>query len=136
MGSHISYDVVNRVSPGAVCRAVINCARGQDEARVRRFLMDSEIMVKGKNIAFFNYGRNALHSLFQQKFTGKEVIFPGFICPTVILAAVEAGVKPNLVDVSLDDFNIDINNIPEAELAKADALFVHHTSSICPGLSV
>ena len=134
MDSQVSYDVVNRVSPGTVCRALIKCVQGQNETHVRRFLFDHGITQEGKNLAFFNYGRNALCSLFQQKFIGKEVIFPGFICPTVVLAAVKAGVKPNLVDVSLDDFNIDINNIPEAELAKADALFVNHTFGVPAGM--
>jgi dTDP-4-amino-4,6-dideoxygalactose transaminase len=129
MGSH-TYDVVSRVSPGTVCRAAFSCLRRQHEAYIRQFLPDSEIMTKGKNLAFFNYGRSALCSLFQQKFAGKEVIFPAFICPTVVMAAVKAGVKPNLVDVDLEDFNIDIDNIPEAELARADALFINHTFGV------
>jgi len=129
MGSHI-YDVVNRASPRTICRAAFNCLGRQNDAYIRQFLPNSEIMVKGKNMAFFNYGRSALCSLFQHKFAGKEVIFPAFICPTVVMAAVKAGVTPNLVDVNLEDFNIDIGNVPEAELARADALFVNHTFGV------
>jgi dTDP-4-amino-4,6-dideoxygalactose transaminase len=129
MGIH-KYDVVNRVSPGTVCRAAFNCLREQHEAYIRQFLPASEIMTEGKNIALFNYGRSVLCCLFEQKFAGKEVIFPAFICPTVVMAAVKAGVTPNLVDVNLEDFNIDIDNIPEAELARADALFVNHTFGV------
>ncbi|MBU2536707.1 MAG: DegT/DnrJ/EryC1/StrS family aminotransferase [Chloroflexi bacterium] len=130
MVSYGSYDIVNRVSPGTLCRAVFNCVKGQNDTYVSRYLCDSEIIDKGKNLAFFNYGRNALYLLFQQKFAGKEIIFPGFICPTVILAAIKAGVKPNLMDVNLEDFNLDINSIPEEELARADALFVNHTFGV------
>ncbi len=129
MSSH-TYDVVNRATPRTIFRAVFNCFGRQNEAYIRQFLPDSEIIVKKKNIAFFNYGRSALYSLFQHKFAGKEVIFPSFICPTVVMAAVKAGVTPNLVDVNLEDFNIDIDNVPEAELARADALFVNHTFGV------
>ena len=125
-----TYDVVNRVSPGTACRASFNCLRRQHEAYIRQFLPEPGIMTKEKKLAFFNYGRSALCSLFEQKFAGKEVIFPAFICPTVVMAAVKAGVTPNLVDVSLEDFNLDIDNIPEAELARADALFVNHTFGV------
>lgn len=129
MGSH-TYDVVNRIPPRTVCRAAFNCSGGRNEAHIHQFLQDSGIIAKGKNIAFFNYGRNALYSLLQQKFAGKEVLFPAFICPTVVMAAVKAGATPNLVDVNLEDFNIDINNVSEAVLTRADALFVNHTFGV------
>lgn len=130
MVSYGSYDIVNRVSPGTLCRAVFNCVKGQNDTYISRYLYDSGIIEKGKNLAFFNSGRNALYLLFQRKFAGKEIIFPAFICPTVILAAVKAGVKPNLIDVNLEDFNLDINNVLEEELASADALFVNHTFGV------
>ncbi len=130
MVNYGSYDIVNRVSPGTLCRAVFNCVKGQNDTRVSRYLYDSGIVEKGRNLAFFNYGRNALYLLFQRKFAGKEIIFPAFICPTVIVAAIKAGVKPSLMDVNLEDFNLDINNVPEEELARADALFINHTFGV------
>jgi dTDP-4-amino-4,6-dideoxygalactose transaminase len=130
MISYGSYDIVSRVSPGTLCRAVFNCVKGKNDTYVSRYLYDSGIVEKGKNLAFFNYGRNALYLLFQRKFAGKEIIFPAFICPTVIVAAVKAGVKPNLMDVNLEDFNLDINNVPGEELARADALFINHTFGV------
>ncbi len=130
MVSYGSYDIVNRVSPGTLCRAVFNCVKGQNDTYISRYLYDSGIVEKGKNLAFFNYGRNALYLLFQRKLAGKEIIFPAFICPTVILAAVKAGVKPNLIDVNLEDFNLDMNSVPEEELSRADALFINHTFGV------
>jgi len=130
MGSYSSYDIVNRVSPGTLCRAIFKCVKRQDDTYISRYLCDTGIVEKRENLAFFNYGRNALYLLFQRKFAGKEIIFPAFICPTVILAAVKAGVKPNLIDVNLEDFNLDINSIPEEELARTDALFINHTFGV------
>ncbi|MBA7606082.1 GDP-perosamine synthase [subsurface metagenome] len=130
MVSYGSYDIVNRVSPGTLCRAIFKCVKRQDDTYISRYLYDSGIVEKGKNLALFNYGRNALYLLFQRKFAGKEIIFPAFICPTVIVAAVKAGVKPNLIDVNLEDFNIDINSVPEEELSRADALFINHTFGV------
>jgi len=130
MRSHVSYDVIDRISIGTLGCAIADCIKGQARSSINRYLTDSGIAAQGKNIAYFNYGRNALFALFQGQFAGKEVIFPGFICPTVVMAAIKAGAKPRIVDVSLDDFNLDIDLIAKEDLVRADALFLNHTFGV------
>lgn len=43
----------------------------------------------------------------------KEVILPAYTASSLIIAIKKAGLKPILCDVSLDDFNIDVNLLPE-----------------------
>ena len=111
MRAHVSYDVIDRISIGTLCRAIADCIRGRTRLSINQYLLDSGIVAEGKNVAYFNYGRNALYTLFREKLAGKEVIFPGFVCPTVVIAAIKAGVKPRFADVNLDDFNLNIDLI-------------------------
>ena len=130
MRARVSYDVIDRISIGTLCRAIADCIRGRTRLSINQYLSDSGIVAEGKNVAYFNYGRNALYTLFREKFAGKEVIFPGFVCPTVVIAAIKAGVKPRFADVNLDDFNLNIDLISPEDLMKADALFLNHTFGV------
>ena len=130
MNRHANYDVVDRIAIGTLCSAMVNCVRQQAHSSIQQYLFKAGITGKGKNITYFNYGRTALYTLFQERFAGKIIIFPSFICPSLIEAAVKAGVKPRLVDVSLEDFNLDINFVSDEDLESADALFVNHTFGV------
>jgi dTDP-4-amino-4,6-dideoxygalactose transaminase len=46
---------------------------------------------------------------------GEQILLPGFVCPILYDVVVSAGLKPVPVDVSLEDYNIDV-----ADIAKAD----------------
>jgi len=130
MYHHASYDVVDRIAIGTLCSAMVNCVRQRARSSIQQYLVEAGITGKGKNITYFNYGRNALYTLFQERFAGKIIIFPSFICPSLVLAAVKAGVKPRFVDVSLEDFNLDINLVSDEDLESADVLFVNHTFGV------
>ena len=130
MRGHVSYDVVNRLSMGNLYSAVVNSVKKENSSSIQQYLVGEGIMGKGKNILFFNYGRNALYALFKERFTGGEIIFPGFICPSTAWAAVKAGIRPRFVDVSLPDFNLDISLLSEEEIETADALFLNHTFGV------
>lgn len=130
MNRHANYDVVDRIAIGTLCSAMVSCVRQRARSSIQQYLVEAGITGKGKNITYFNYGRNALYTLFQERFAGKIIIFPGFICPSLVLAAVKAGVKPRFVDVSLEDFNLDINLVSDEDLESADALFVNHTFGV------
>jgi len=130
MYHHASYDVVDRIAIGTLCSAMVSCVRQRARSSIQQYLVEAGITGKGKNITYFNYGRNALYTLFQERFAGKIILFPSFICPSLVLAAVKAGVKPHFVDVNLEDFNLDINLVSDEDLESADALFVNHTFGV------
>ena len=130
MSGHMSYDVVDRMAMGTLCSGVVNCVKRRGPSSVRQYLVNAGIAGKGKSVVYFNYGRNALYALFQERFSDKEIIFPGFICPSLVWAAVRAGVKPHFVDVSLEDFNLDISLVSDKDIERADTLFVNHTFGV------
>ena len=111
MRSKATYDVADQLTVGTLRSAVMKHGSEQAASAIKHYLLETGIA--GKNILFFNYGRNALYSLFKQKFSGEGVIFPAFICPTLVWAAVKAGVRPHFVDVSLEDFNLDIGLVSD-----------------------
>lgn len=43
----------------------------------------------------------------------REVILPAYTAPAVVLPVLEAGLKPVLCDISLRDFNMDLDLLPE-----------------------
>jgi len=130
MSEHTSYDVIDRIAIRTLWSAIVKCVRRQDAAPIQQYLADSGIAREEKKLLYFNYGRNALYTLFQEIFSGKEIIFPAFICPSLILAAVKAGVKPRFIDVSLEDFNLDTGLVSNQDLEHAAALFVNHTFGV------
>jgi len=109
---------------------MVRYARHQDTTLIQQHLAKSGIAKEGKRLVYFSYGRGALYTLFKEKFAGKEIIFPAFICPSIILAAVKAGAKPRFIDVSLNDFNLDAGLISNQDLEHAAALFVNHTFGV------
>lgn len=129
MSAGASYDVLEALSPTALGRAVIRSLRSPKHLAIERYLLGMGVE-QGKRFAFFNYGRNALYALFREKFVGKEVIFPGFICPSLAMAAVKAGARPRFVDVNLEDFNLDVSLLSPEMLGGAGALLVNHTFGV------
>ena len=128
MRSKATYDVADQLTVGTLRSAVMKHGSEQAASAIKHYLLETGIA--GKNILFFNYGRNALYSLFKQKFSGEGVIFPAFICPTLVWAAVKAGVRPHFADVSLEDFNLDIGLVSDKDIETSKALFLNHTFGI------
>ncbi|MFC2122478.1 DegT/DnrJ/EryC1/StrS family aminotransferase [Bacteroidota bacterium] len=128
MSSKATYDVAEQLIVGTLRSAVMKHGSEQVASAIKHYLLETGIA--GKNILFFNFGRNALYSLFKQKFSGERVIFPAFICPTLVWAAVRAGVIPHFVDVSLEDFNMDIGLVSDKDIETSKALFLNHTFGI------
>lgn len=77
----------------------------------------------------FQLGRSALKFLIKaQNWHGKSIIFPAFLCPSLIEATISAGAIPILVDINLKTFHMNI----EPYIAKIDwdnvtAIFANHT---------
>ena len=129
MSTRANYDVMDTLPPTALGKAVIRSFRPSERSAIERYLVGSGIE-QGKPFAYFSYGRNALYALFREKSAGKEVIFPGFICPSLAMAAIKAGARPRFVDVSLDDFNLDASLLSPEVLRQAGALLVNHTFGV------
>jgi len=130
MGSKVTYDVMDRLDMRTLRSAVMKHGSEEVTSALGHYLVETGMAEECKNISFFNYGRNALYSLFKQKFPGERVIFPAFICPTVVWAAVKAGVRPHFVDVSLEDFNLDMNLVSDKDIEENRALLVNHTFGV------
>jgi len=128
MSSKATYDVADQLTGRFLRSAVMKHGSEQAASAIKHYLLETGIA--GKNILFFNYGRHALYSLFKQKFSGEGVIFPAFICPTLVWAAVKAGVRPHFVDVSLEDFNLDIGLVSDKDIETNKTLFLNHTFGV------
>ena len=55
-----------------------------------------------------------------------QVVLPAFTCPTVVETTLRQGLKPLLVDVDLDDFNIHASSLKGVDLRKIDAILPTH----------
>lgn len=82
----------------------------------------------GRHVYAFNFIRSALTFLFENgSFPHRRVVFPAFICPVVVEAALRAGIEPVLIDVDPTDFHLDLNELQKVDLSKVDAVFLNHT---------
>lgn len=83
----------------------------------------------GSKFAFaFMSGRVALsaciYALALQR--GDEVIIPGYTCVVVPNAFTYEGVKPIFVDIELDTYGIDVQQIQKVITKKTKAIMLHH----------
>ncbi len=63
----------------------------------------------------FAYGRSALLALVQSSgCAGREVVLPAYTCSVVAHAIVLAGGTPRFVDISPDDYNMDLDQVAAA----------------------
>ncbi len=90
------------------------------------------------NLAGFNYaysfgsGRMAFYSLLESLEVKKddEVIIPAYTCVVVANAIKYIGAKPIYVDINLNNFGIDINNLKQKITHKTKVICVQHTYGI------
>ncbi len=67
-----------------------------------------------RHIYFLNSGLAAFYIILEalkKKSSRKEVILPAYTAPNLILAIRKAGLKPVLCDISLGDFNADLEDV-------------------------
>lgn len=63
-----------------------------------------------KTALAFSYGRSALYTIFKAlEFENKEIIVPAYTCVVVANAIVISGNIPRFVDISLDDYNMNLD---------------------------
>ena len=75
----------------------------------------------------FRYGRSALWALFRAlHIEGSEVIMPAFTCTVVGHAVVLSGNMPRFVDITLRDYNMDLEQVAAAITAQTRAIIATH----------
>lgn len=75
----------------------------------------------------FPYGRSALFAFLQAVGVKEaEVIMPAYTCSVVAHAIILSGNTPRFVDISLFDYNMDLDLLPEAINEKTRAVIATH----------
>jgi len=85
------------------------CREGETQEKLKKSLYS---FVNKKHSFFFNSGLAGFFIILKalgEIFPKREVILPAYTAPSLIVAVKKAGLKPVLCDISLDDFNMDIN---------------------------
>lgn len=123
------YDVVERVP----FKTFTSAAFGKEACDPYALLRAGAI---GRDYAprYFDSGKGAVFSLFSRKLAGRKVVFPGFICPYIVRAAVKAGAVPVFADADLDTFNMKPEPVGKALDEGASAVFAVHTFGVPCGI--
>lgn len=81
-----------------------------------------------KNVFSFNSGRTALHNALQtlQLKPETEVIVPAYTCAIVFEVILRLGLRPVLVDVNLETYNIDSELISKSITSKTKVIIPIH----------
>lgn len=87
---------------------------------------------EAKHALAFPYGRSALWGLFNAlEIRDAEIIIPAYTCSVVAHAVVLSGNKPRFVDVSLHDYNMDLDLLADAITERTRAIVPTHLFG-CP----
>jgi perosamine synthetase len=94
---------------------------------VRRFEQEFARTFDARYALAFPYGRSALWAFFKcVGIEGAEIILPAYTCSVVAHAIVLSGNIPRFVDVTLYDFNMDLDKVEAAIHEKTHALIATH----------
>lgn len=87
---------------------------------------------EAKDALAFPYGRSALWALFKAlEIRDAEIIIPAYTCSVVAHAVVLSGNIPRFVDISLHDYNMDLDLLAEAINERTRAVVPTHLFG-CP----
>ena len=79
-----------------------------------KFSEELKKITNSKHCLLFNSGTSAFYTAlksFKETKSKKEVVFPAYTPPTLIIEAQKNNLKPVLCDISLDTLNLDINDL-------------------------
>lgn len=75
----------------------------------------------------FPYGRSALYAILKSlNISNQEIILPAYTCVVVANAIVHSGNIPRFVDISLDDYNMDLNLLEQNITERTGAIIATH----------
>jgi perosamine synthetase len=102
-------------------------ALGRQENSVRLFEEEFARTFEAKHAIAFPYGRSALWVFFKALgIEGNEVIMPAYTCVVVAHATVLSNNIPRFVDISLYDYNMDLNQVEAAINERTRAIIATH----------
>ncbi len=100
---------------------------GGHKGAVQRFEQTFADMFGARSAVAFPYGRSALWALFRALgIEGAEVIIPAYTCVVVAHATVLSNNTPRFVDITLDDYNMDLDQVEAAISARTRAIIATH----------
>lgn len=110
----------------AVLQGLFSVSGDADE--VRKFENELTKYLGAKKTFAFNSGRTALYVALKalNLKPGAQVLVPAYTCPIVFEVVLRLGLKPVLVDVNRETFNVNHDLILNAVTSKTKALIVVH----------
>ncbi|MDP3026583.1 MAG: aminotransferase class I/II-fold pyridoxal phosphate-dependent enzyme [Nanoarchaeota archaeon] len=114
-----------------VSRAVQILSSGKlaDYSQVKRFEGEMANYIGQKEGIAVNSGTNALHLALlalDGKNSKDEVIIPSYVCIALLNAITAANLKPRIVDINKNDYNIYLDEIKKKINTKTKAVIVPH----------
>lgn len=111
---------------------LIKCIKrkSSDISIQRKSLKEKIQNITGKdNIFLFNRGREALYIALKALniSQSEEILVQAMTCSAVIAPIYWIGANPIYVDISKDDFNMDLNDLEKKISSKTKAIIVQHT---------
>jgi dTDP-4-amino-4,6-dideoxygalactose transaminase len=99
----------------------------RQEGAVSRFEQEFARTFEAKYAIAFPYGRSALWAFFKAMgIEGAEVIMPAYTCVVVAHAIVLSGNIPRFVDITLYDYNMDLDQVEVAINEQTRAIIATH----------
>lgn len=106
--------MIPRFKPCLGKAELLAALRPQPDA-VPRFEAAFARAFEAKHAIAFSYGRSALWAFFKAMgIEGAEVIMPAYTCVVVAHATVLSGNIPRFVDITLHDYNMDLDQVEKA----------------------
>lgn len=102
-------------------------AKEDFEAKLKAFLNSKNIFLTNSGITAFYIILESLKKLSSGK---KEVILPAYTAPALVIAVRKSGLKPVLVDISSEDFNINTDLLESVTSENTLCIVIAHMFGI------
>lgn len=100
---------------------------GRHSDSVSRFECEFARTFEARQALAFPYGRSALWAFFKALgIVGTEIIMPAYTCVVVAHAIVLSGNTPRFVDITLCDYNMDLDQVESAINERTQAIVATH----------
>lgn len=107
--------------------AILKC----NSSSVKRFEKEFAKKFKALDAVAFPYGRSAQWAFLKAiGIENAEIIMPAYTCSVVAHAVVLSGNSPRFIDISLNDYNMDLDLVERAINEKTRAVIATHTFGI------
>jgi dTDP-4-amino-4,6-dideoxygalactose transaminase len=110
-----------------LCKEELLAAITPDKRAVEKFEIEFARTFESKYAIAFSYGRSALWALFKAlNIQDAEIIMPAYTCAVVAHAIVLSGNRPRFVDISLHDYNMELDQVADAINKNTKAIIATH----------